>query len=374
LTAALKEQETALTDLQAKRTALLQGRAALEVEIELRTSVEDVTNSHEMARKAHAETVISRALAQAAEESAINRLHEADQEVAQAKLALDVALAGLGIDQQKLEERLVHDETWIANQRKDLDSLREEVTRDSATCDERQRGLDEHSAKGRPEGDREVAQARVASARAQVDDLGQKLIGLRAKQQQDDDQGIGRSSAQAEVHAQEKSSRVWEQLDEVIGSADGKKFRVFAQSLAFDALLREANAHLADLAPRYRLMSVPGAALELQVADQDLASEVRTINSLSGGEIFLVSLALALGLSGISTRATQAQTLFIDEGFGTLDRDTLDHAMVALENLQATGRTVGIISHVPELQERFGAQVRVERVGCGKSRVVILRP
>jgi Putative exonuclease SbcCD, C subunit len=101
-----------------------------------------------------------------------------------------------------------------------------------------------------------------------------------------------------------------------------------------------ANAHLADLAPRYRLMSVPGAPLELQVADQDLGSEVRTINSLSGGEIFLVSLALALGLSGISTRATQAQTLFIDEGFGTLDRDTLDHAMVALENLQATGRTV----------------------------------
>jgi exonuclease SbcC len=124
-------------------------------------------------------------------------------------------------------------------------------------------------------------------------------------------------------------------------------------------------------------MSVPGAALELQVADQDLGSEVRTINSLSGGEIFLVSLALALalalGLSGISTRATKAQTLFIDEGFGTLNRDTLDHAMVALENLQATGRTVGIISHVPELQERFGeAQVRVERAGCGKSRVVVV--
>jgi exonuclease SbcC len=207
-----------------------------------------------------------------------------------------------------------------------------------------------------------------------VEDLGKRLIGLRAKQQQDDDQGIGRSSAQAEAHAQEESSKVWEQLDEVIGSADGKKFRVFAQSLAFEALLRAANAHLTDLSPRYRLMSVPGAALELQVADQDLGSEVRTINSLSGGEIFLVSLALALGLSGISTRATQAQTLFIDEGFGTLDRDTLDHAMVALENLQATGRTVGIISHVPELQERFGAQVRVERAGCGKSRVVVVGP
>ncbi len=374
LNVAMQEQATALTALQVKRTALLQGRAALEVETELRASVEDVTNSHEMARKAHAEAVTFRALAQAAEETAIKRLHEADQEATHAELALDVALAGIGLDRQKLEERLAHDETWIASQRKDLDSLREEVTRHSATRAERQRSLDEHSAKGCPDGDREVAQVRVESARALVDDLGQRLIGLRAKQQQDDDQGIGRSSAQAEVHAQEESSKVWEQLDEVIGSADGKKFRVFAQSLAFEALLREANAHLADLAPRYRLMSVPESALDLQVADQDLGSEVRTINSLSGGEIFLVSLALALGLSGISTRATQAQTLFIDEGFGTLDRDTLDHAMVALENLQATGRTVGIISHVPELQERFGAQVRVEPAGCGKSRVVVVGP
>jgi exonuclease SbcC len=149
---------------------------------------------------------------------------------------------------------------------------------------------------------------------------------------------------------------------------------VASRALDPEALLREANAHLKDLSPRYRLMSVPGAALEPQVADQDLGSEVRTINSLSGGEIFLVSLALALALSGISTRATQTQTLFIDEGFGTLDRDTLDHAMVALENLQATGSTVGIISHVPELQERFGAQVRVERAGCGKSRVVVVGP
>ncbi len=373
-TAAMQGQETALTALQAKRTTLLQGRATSDVEAELKTSIEDATNSHESTREAHAEAVTSRALAQAAEEAATKDLDEADQEAAHARLVLDVALAGLGINRRKLEERLAHDEAWIAEQRKALDALGEEVTRGSATRADRQRSLDDHSAKGRPEGDHEVAQARVASARAQVDDLGQKRIELGAKQKQDDDLKTGRASAQAEAHAQEQSSRIWEQLDEVIGSADGKKFRVFAQSLAFDALLREANTHLADLAPRYRLMSLPGAALELQVADQDLGSEVRTINSLSGGELFLVSLALALGLSGISTRATQAQTLFIDEGFGTLDRDTLDHAMVALENLQATGRTVGIISHVPELQERFGAQVRVEPAGCGKSRVVVVGP
>jgi exonuclease SbcC len=371
LATALQDQDGALAALQAQRAALVQGRAALEVETELRTLIEDATNVHETARKAHVEAVTSLALAQAAEVTAAKSLHEAEEDSARAELALDVALAGLGIDRRKLDERLAHDESWIADQRKDLDALRESATRHRATRDERQRSLDEHSANGRPESDRDVAQACALDARAQVEDIGKKLIGLRAKQQQDDELRIGRSSALTEVHAQEESSQVWEQLDEVIGSADGKKFRVFAQSLAFEALVREANAHLADLAPRYRLMSVPGVALELQVADQDLGSEVRTINSLSGGEIFLVSLALALGLSGISTRATQAQTLFIDEGFGTLDRDTLDHAMVALENLQATGRTVGIISHAPELQERFGAQVRVERAGCGRSRVFV---
>jgi exonuclease SbcC len=370
----LKDHEEALTALEEQRSALLHGRGVLEVEFEVSKLVEDATTSHESARNAHAGAGTSLALAQAAREEASKRQREVDQEATHAELALDVGLARLGIGREKLEERLAHDETWIAKRRKDLDALRESVTRERATRDERQRSLDDHSANGRPEGDQDVARARVASARAQVEDLAQTLIGHTAKQKQDDDQRLGRSSVLAEVHAQEESSRVWEQLDEVIGSADGKKFRVFAQSLAFEALLREANAHLADLAPRYRLLSVPGAALELQVADQDLGSEVRTINGLSGGEIFLVSLALALGLSGISTRATQAQTLFIDEGFGTLDRDTLDHAMVALENLQATGRTVGIISHVPELQERFGAQVRVERTGCGKSRVVVVGP
>jgi exonuclease SbcC len=373
-TTTLQKQESGLTALEVQRTALLQGRAASDVDSELKTLIEAATNTRETVRATHAEAVTSQALAQAAEQAAIKSLDEANQDAASAELALDVALARLGIDRQKLEERLAHDETWIADQRKELDAIRGEVTRALATRDDRQRNLDDHSAKGRPDGDREVAQTRVSSARTQVDDLGRELIGLKAKQQQDDDLRTGRSTATAEARAQEESSKIWEQLDEVIGSADGKKFRVFAQSLAFEALVREANAHLADLAPRYRLMSAPGVELELQVADQDLGSEVRTINSLSGGEIFLVSLALALGLSGISTRATQAQTLFIDEGFGTLDRDTLDHAMVALENLQATGRTVGIISHVPELQERFGAQVRVERAGCGTSRVIVVGP
>ena len=206
---ALTDQENALTALQAQRTALLQGRAALDVETEQKTLIENAANSHEGARKTHAGATTTLAIARAEEETATKNLHEADQDAANAELALDVALAGLAIDRRKLEERLVHDETWIADQRRDLDAIRESVTRALATRDERQRSLDDHSAKGRPNGDREVAQTRVSSGRTQVDDLGQKLIGLKAKQQQDDDLRIGRSTATAEARAQEESSKLW---------------------------------------------------------------------------------------------------------------------------------------------------------------------
>jgi exonuclease SbcC len=146
---------------------------------------------------------------------------------------------------------------------------------------------------------------------------------------------------------------------------------VFAQSLTLDALLVLANGHLDDLAPRFRLVRVPGEDLELQVVDRDLGDEVRSVQSLSGGESFLVSLALALALSSISARNVRVRTLLIDEGFGTLDAATLDVALSVLDALQASGRQVGVISHVPGLAERVGAQIDVRPVGGGRSVVEV---
>jgi exonuclease SbcC len=175
--------------------------------------------------------------------------------------------------------------------------------------------------------------------------------------------------------------RVWEGLREVIGSADGKRFRVFAQSLTLEALLAEANANLVDLAPRYRLERVPPPReassrvaeehLAIQVVDLDMGDAVRSVQSLSGGESFLVSLALALGLSAMAAERARIDSLFIDEGFGSLDSETLEVALSCLESLQAGGRQVGIISHVSGLAERLGARVRVEPQGSGRSRVLV---
>ncbi|MHC4514516.1 MAG: SbcC/MukB-like Walker B domain-containing protein, partial [Planctomycetota bacterium] len=156
------------------------------------------------------------------------------------------------------------------------------------------------------------------------------------------------------------------------GSRDGARFRVFAQSLTLDVLLQTANRHLAELAPRYQLMRVPGHDLDLQVVDLDMAEEIRSVHSLSGGETFLVSLALALALASLSAHETPVESLFIDEGLGTLDTQTLDIALSTLDALQASGRKVGLISHVAGTAERIGVQVRVSPTGGGRSRVEVL--
>lgn len=176
----------------------------------------------------------------------------------------------------------------------------------------------------------------------------------------------------AELDRQRDRWEQWESLNELVGSKNGAKFRTFAQSLTLEALLAHSNQHLEDFAKRYALQRVPGSDLELQIIDRDMADDVRSVHSLSGGESFLVSLALALGLASLSSNKTQVESLFIDEGFGSLDPETLDIAIASLDTLQALGRKVGVISHVPILVERIGAKVVVEKQGGGRSRVVII--
>ncbi|NUB17037.1 hypothetical protein GAY28_34410 [Azospirillum brasilense] len=177
------------------------------------------------------------------------------------------------------------------------------------------------------------------------------------------------------VEAQRRAQGLWATMAQLIGSADGRKLRNFAQSLSLDLLLVQANRYLADLARRYRLERVGGADLEIQVVDGEMGDERRGVHSLSGGEMFLVSLALALGLSAMAggSGGGGIGTLFIDEGFGTLDPGSLDLALSCLEALQATGRQVGVISHVPALVERIGVQVRVIPQGGGRSAVTVTR-
>src|SRR5690606_26609024 len=121
-----------------------------------------------------------------------------------------------------------------------------------------------------------------------------------------------------------------------------------------------ANQHLDQLSRRYRLVRNPNS-LGLMVVDQDMGEEYRSVHSLSGGESFLLSLSLALGLASLSSHRVRVETLFIDEGFGSLDAEALNLAMDALDRLQSAGGKVGVITHVQEMTERIGTQIRVRR-------------
>lgn len=161
------------------------------------------------------------------------------------------------------------------------------------------------------------------------------------------------------MQAQQKECERWDDLHALIGSNDGKKFRNFAQGLTFELMTRHANQQLMKMTDRYLLMRDASQQLELNVIDNYQAGEIRSTKNLSGGESFIVSLALALGLSQMASRTVRVDSLFLDEGFGTLDEDTLETALATLAGLRQDGKLIGVISHVPALKERIGTRIQV---------------
>ncbi len=175
---------------------------------------------------------------------------------------------------------------------------------------------------------------------------------------------------QSRIKAAEENHDWWQRLNTMFGSADGKKFREIAQSFTFEHLVMRANEQLQQLSPRYRLCTIPGT-LVLQIIDRDMFDQQRYVSSLSGGETFVVSLALALALSGLSAEGLTIGSLFIDEGFGNLDNDSLNLVMQALANLQAgQGRKVGIISHTEQIRTQISPRISVEKRPVGGESLV----
>lgn len=190
--------------------------------------------------------------------------------------------------------------------------------------------------------------------------------------QRDEELKVRHQHLAQQIEAQKLEYLRWDKLGVLIGSADGKKFSKFAQGLTLARLVMLANQHLLKINQRYRIYKNPEQDLDLQIIDTYQADAVRPMSTLSGGESFLVSLALALGLSDLAGRQAQIGSLFIDEGFGTLDAETLDTAITSLENLQATGKVIGIISHVDALKERISTQIQVVKMAGGTSKLRIV--
>ncbi|MFA6844170.1 MAG: AAA family ATPase [Sphaerochaetaceae bacterium] len=169
------------------------------------------------------------------------------------------------------------------------------------------------------------------------------------------------------IGQQQKIFEQWNILNELIGSSDGKKFRNFAQSLTFQKLIRQANMQLQKLSDRYLLCTIKEEPLDFFVEDFYQGDTIRTTKNLSGGESFIVSLALALGLSSWSSSGMRIDSLFLDEGFGTLDPHTIETALNALTSLEQNEKTIGIISHVTALKDRIPNQIEVLKLPGGRS-------
>jgi len=176
-----------------------------------------------------------------------------------------------------------------------------------------------------------------------------------------------------EKKALQDALRPWEMLNRLIGDATGNKFNTRAQELTLQHLLILANRRMNKLHSRYKLLMPEKMEDEdLRVEDGYMGNEVRTVRSLSGGETFVLSLALALGLSDLASRNIRIDSLFVDEGFGSLDPETLEEALTTLEQLQAeSNKTVGIISHVESFKERVYTQIRLAKSNSGFSTLSI---
>lgn len=215
--------------------------------------------------------------------------------------------------------------------------------------------------------------AEAEAARAATDDTAARLALTAGRLQAHDNCLRNASALEAGRREAEADYREWSRLDEMLGSADGKKFRNLAQSYTFGSLVERANHHLRQLCPRYELRNKPGT-LDLEILDRDMFDQRRYVSSLSGGETFVVSLALALGLASLSGKGLHIGSLFIDEGFGNLDRASLEMVMAALSNLEHTqGRKVGVISHTEQIQSQISPQIHVvKNAAGGRSKIEIM--
>ncbi|MDH0667976.1 AAA family ATPase [Acinetobacter junii] len=163
----------------------------------------------------------------------------------------------------------------------------------------------------------------------------------------------------------------WNKISSLIGDSKGKEFRDLAQQYNLDILLEYANQQLAMLSQRYTLKRLDNS-LSLAIIDHDMDGETRSVASLSGGESFLTALAISLAIANMASGSMKIESLFIDEGFGTLDASSLHMVMNALDQLQSQGRKVILISHIQEMHERIPVQIQVQPMGSGSSRIEVV--
>jgi exonuclease SbcC len=386
-----------LRERRQERAALFEGRPAAEVEQALGNTVATARQALAACQNASLQAAQFEARVRAAQTQALGRISELQGAANDAAARLAQWIEGFAgsapelepvENEQQLASLLAVGSARIAQERAALLELESRARQAAAVLAERRGQREEHERRhpapqadaiGADAADTVAADAGALaslldSVQAERRTVHETVAALAMRIREDEGRRERARSMMAEIERQRAIEDRWGKLAELIGSADGKKFRNYAQQFTLDVLLGYANIHLAQLARRYRLervISQAGPSLSLMVRDQDMGGEIRSVNSLSGGESFLVSLALALGLASLSSNRVKVESLFIDEGFGSLDSETLGVAMDALDALQSLGRKVGVISHVQEMTERIATKVLVRPAGGGSSAITV---
>jgi exonuclease SbcC len=369
--------------LEEESRGLLGGRDPDELERALETAEQEARAAWtELSRRAH-QREAALADARARTETVRARLAEHEAAEKRQQAALTEALAGLGLpDEGALRPRLL-----AAGEQRTLTELRQQLDGACATAGELARARAEELAAhdgvrppGPPEdegGSAEALAERLRALEAEVDALATEAADARAVLAQAAREKERFTDLDRQLREAKRTDDLWQRLAGLIGTNDGEAFKRFAQILNLEELLVRANAHLRELEPRYALVPARGAddqpLLAFSVRDEWQAGDIRTVKSLSGGETFLASLALALGLAAFRTARTPIETLLLDEGFGSLDGDTLRVALAALQKLNQQGTQIGIISHVEGLKGAIPASIVVEKLGGGRSRLSVER-
>lgn len=355
-----------------ERAGLLEGRPTVEVEAELDRARGEATEAHAEAGRRVAAAEASHAAVQAQLEIRLDEVEKANREAKDTRERFERTLREAELDEQTVVATL---DAWpsdrIASARKELETTGELLAGATTLQERAARDLREHRAVC-PDDVAEQAARRAHFDQAATE--ARELHERHTRELADDDTRRRRSAALLDERAAGAARLdLLEDLVSLVGSGQGASNHLsrFAQGLTLEVLVDAANTQLDRLAPRYRLRRVAASELDLELVDRDLADEARPVHGLSGGETFLVSLALALGLATLAGDELDLGSLFVDEGFGSLDPETLETALAALEAIHAEGVQVAIITHVEGLADRFAASVHVRRVAPGRSTVEV---
>ncbi|MGE6440063.1 AAA family ATPase [Psychrobacter sp. NPDC078409] len=363
------KQTAALTQFQDERAEVFEAADLEAAERTLRDTLDQAQEAHSVAqRQLDTETYNLQQLLKQ-QENLANRIEAATQTLETQHIAFNNALAASSFDTEAefLAARLPMDErNTLKQQQERIDYALKQA---QSLLKETEKALEDKQVNPLTTDDKETLIQQQAQVQEKFNSCIESIGAISQRLKDNEDKKSTQQLKIDAINGQKEKLQVWQQLHKLIGSSDGKKYRTFAQGLTFDLMVNHANTQLQKMSDRYLLARDDNSPLELNVIDNYQGGEIRSTKNLSGGEGFIISLALALGLSQMASQNIRVDSLFLDEGFGTLDEESLDIALDTLTNLQQEGKLIGVISHVQALKDRILTQIKVEKLSGGFSRI-----